>query len=88
MRSIVTIDTGASVTIDRPDITVGFLFRKPNRPQALQTAFMESLAVWKEELVKLTLRRKAQLLWMFIVKITREFILGVNILQAYDTMLH
>jgi len=51
----VTIDTGASVTIARPDIVAGIPERKPSRAYVLQTASGETIPVLKEALVELTL---------------------------------
>ena len=49
------IDTGASVTIVRPDIVAEKPERKPSRAYVLQKASGETIPVLKEALVDLTL---------------------------------
>ena len=51
----VTIDTGASVTIARPDIVAGKPERRPGRTYVLQTASRETPRLLKEAIVELTL---------------------------------
>jgi hypothetical protein len=53
----VTNNTGASVTIARPDMVVGQPERKPSRAYVLQTASGETIPVLKEALVELSLGR-------------------------------
>jgi hypothetical protein len=48
---LVTMDTRASVTITRPDITVGLPNREPSQPCILQMVSRETLPVLKEALV-------------------------------------
>jgi hypothetical protein len=48
------IDTGASVTIARPDIVAGQPERKPSRIYVLQMASVETILVLKEALLELT----------------------------------
>ena len=55
------LDTGASVTIARPDMVTGLPERKPSRAYVLQTASGETIPV-KEALVELTLGRQAKYL--------------------------
>jgi hypothetical protein len=50
-----TIDTRASVTFTRPDITEGLPKRELSQPYILQIALMKSLPILKEVLVELTL---------------------------------
>jgi hypothetical protein len=80
----VTIDTGGSVTIARTDIVAGKPERRPSRTYVLQTASEETLPVLKEALVELTLGRRALRIRVFVAEVTDEFILGLDILQAYD----
>jgi hypothetical protein len=80
----VTIDTGASVTIARPDIAAGQPWRKPSRPYVLQLASGETIPVVKDAQVELTLGRRALKIWVFVAEITDEFILGLDVLRAYD----
>ena len=79
-----TIYTGTSVTIVRPDIVAGQPGRKPSRPYVLQTASGETIPVLKEALVELTLGRRALRIWVFVAEVTDEFILELNVLRAYD----
>jgi hypothetical protein len=48
---LMTIDTGASVMIARPDITAGLLRRELSRPYVLQVASGKTLPLLKEALV-------------------------------------
>ena len=79
-----TIDAGASVTIARPDIVAGRPERKPSRAYVLQTASGETLPVLREALVELTLGQRALRIWVFVAEVTDEFILGLDVLRAYD----
>jgi predicted aspartyl protease len=54
----VTIDTGASVTVARPDIVAGLPERELSRPYVLQTASGETIPVMKEARVELTIGRR------------------------------
>jgi hypothetical protein len=71
-----TIDTEASVTIVRPDITAELRERKPNRPYILQTASRETLPVMREVLVKVALGRSALRIWVFVAEITNHHAAG------------
>jgi hypothetical protein len=75
-------DTGASVTIARPNITTGLIKRKPCRPYFLEMMYGETLPV----LVELTLGWTKPIIWVFISKIKDEFILGLHVLRAYDVV--
>ena len=79
-----TIDTGASVTIARPDIVAGKAERKPSKAHFLQTACGETIPVLKEALVELTLGQRALSIWVFVAEVTDEFTLGLGVLRAYD----
>jgi hypothetical protein len=54
----VTIYTGASVTISRPDIVGGQPERKLSRPYVLQRVYGETIPVVKETRIELTLERR------------------------------
>jgi hypothetical protein len=54
----VTIDTGASVTIARPDIVAALPERKLNLSYVLRTASGETIPVMREAHVELTLGRR------------------------------
>ena len=80
----VTMDTSASVTIARPDIVAGQPDGKPSRAYILQTASGDTITVLKEALIELSLGQRALRFWVFITEITDEFILGIDVLWAYD----
>jgi hypothetical protein len=77
------VDTGAYVTVARPDIAAGWPKRQPNPGFTLQTVSGESLPILKEVLLTLNLGRRPLRMWVFVANITNEFILGLNILSAY-----
>jgi len=80
----VTIDTRASVSIPRLDMVAGQPERKPSRACVLQTASGETIPVLKEALINLTLGWQAVRIWVFIAEVINEFILGLDVLRAYD----
>jgi hypothetical protein len=79
----VTVDTGAYVTVARPDIAAGWPERQPNPNFTLQTLSGGSLPILKEVLLTLTLGRRPLTMWVFVANITDELILGLDILRAY-----
>jgi len=81
----VTIDTGASVTFARPDM-VGQPERKPSKAYVLQMTFGETIPVLKMALVKLTLERRALRIWVFVAEVTKENIVGLDVLRSYDAI--
>jgi predicted aspartyl protease len=81
----VTIDTGASATVARPDIVAGLPERELSRPYVLQTASGETIPIVREAHVELTMGRRTLRSWVFIADIKDDFILGLDILRAYDT---
>jgi hypothetical protein len=66
----VTIDTGASVTIARPDIVVGLPEGKPNLSFVLRTASGETIPVMREAHVEVTLGRGPLRIWVLVADIT------------------
>jgi hypothetical protein len=60
----VTIDTGAFVTVAKPDITAGLPERELSMHCALLTASVETLLILKEPLVKLRTRRPTTLIYV------------------------
>jgi hypothetical protein len=80
----VTIDTGTSKTIARPDIVAGQPEGKPSRTYVLQTASGETIPVMKESLVELNLWQRALGFRVFFAEVTDEFILGLDVVRAYD----
>jgi hypothetical protein len=81
---LVTVDTRANVTVARPDIAAGWPERQPNQRFRLQTASGEALPILKEVFLTLTLGRRPLKIWVFVANITNEFILGLDILRAYN----
>jgi hypothetical protein len=80
----VTVDTGAYVTVARPDIAAGWPERQLNQRFTLQTVSGEALPILKEVFLTLTLGRRPLKIWVFVADISNEFILGLGILRAYD----
>jgi hypothetical protein len=80
----VTVDTGAYVTVARPDIAAGWPERQPHPGFTLQTVSGASLPILKEVLLTLTLGRCPLRMWVFVANITDELIFGLDVLRAYD----
>jgi hypothetical protein len=80
----VTNDIGASVTISRRDIVKEHPERKPSISYVLQTVSGEAIPVLKEAHFDLTLGRRALSIWVFVAEVTNEFIVGLDILRAYN----
>jgi hypothetical protein len=76
---LVTVDTGASVTIIRPDIAVRLLKKDLPTKCALQMASWEALPILKEALVTVTLGQNPLSSWVFAFNVTDEFIQGLDI---------
>jgi hypothetical protein len=53
----------------------------------LQTVSGEALPIIKEVFLTLNLGRRPLKIWVFVADITNEFILGLDILRAYDAKL-
>jgi hypothetical protein len=81
---LVTVDTGAFVTVVRPDIATRWPERQTNQRFQLQTVSGEALPVLKEVFLTLTLGRRPLKILVFVANITNEFILGLDVLRAYD----
>jgi hypothetical protein len=77
------LDTGAYVTVARPDIAAGWPEREPDPGFNLQTVSGESLPILKEDLTQI-LGCCPLRMWDSIADITDELILGLDILRAYD----
>jgi predicted aspartyl protease len=80
----VTIDTGASETVARPDVVAGLPERELSQPYVLQTASGETMPVMKEAHVKLTIGQRTLRSWVFVADIADDLILGLDILRAQD----
>jgi hypothetical protein len=70
----VTIDTGASATVVRPDIVARLPERELSRPYVLQTESGETIPVVKEARVELTIGRFTLRNWVFVADIKDDFI--------------
>jgi hypothetical protein len=75
------VDTGAYVTIARPDIAAGWPERQPHPGFTLQTVSGESLLILKDVLLTFMLGRRQLKMWVFVANITDE--LWLDILRAY-----
>jgi hypothetical protein len=64
----------------RPDITAGLPKTKLHQLYILQMPSAETLPILENALMKLTLGWSELCIWVFIAKVTDEFILGRNIL--------
>jgi hypothetical protein len=80
---LVTVGTGAYVTMARPDIVAGWPERQRNQRFTLQTVSGEALPIQKEVFLTLTLGRRPLKIWDSIANVTNELILGLDILRAY-----
>jgi hypothetical protein len=80
----VAVDTGAYVTVARPDIVIESLERTPNPGFTLHTVSGKFLPILIEVLLPLKLVRRPLRLWDCDANITDELILGLNILRAND----
>jgi hypothetical protein len=79
------VDTGANVTVARPDIAAGWPERQPDQRFRLQRASGETLTILNVVFVTLTLGRRPLKILVFVAHITNEFIIGLGILHAYST---
>jgi hypothetical protein len=77
----VTVETGAYVTVAKPDIVNGW----PERDCRL---FWETLHLLKEVLLSLKLGHRLLRMWVFAENITDELIFGLDILRAYDASVY
>jgi hypothetical protein len=72
------------VTVARPDIADGWPKREPDQRFTLQMVSGESLPIQKEVFLTLSLGQRSLKMWVFVTDITNEFILGLDILCAYN----
>jgi hypothetical protein len=79
-----TMETKAYITEAMPNVTAGWSERQPNQCYTLQMVSGEALLILKVVFLTLTLGQCPLKIWVFFVNITNEFILGLNILRAYD----
>jgi hypothetical protein len=78
------VDTGAYVTVVRPDIATGWPERQLSQRFKLKTVSGETLPILKEVFLILTLGCRPLKIWVFVANITNELILGLDILHTYD----
>jgi hypothetical protein len=78
------MDTGAYITVARPDIADERPERQPNQRFTLQTVSGETLPILKEFFLTLTFGLRPLKIWIFVADIINEFILGLDILRTYD----
>jgi hypothetical protein len=81
---LVTVDTGAYVTVVRPDIAAGWPERQLRQRFKLQAVSGETLPILKEVFLTLTVGWRPIKICVFVANITNELILGLDILRAYD----
>jgi hypothetical protein len=81
---LVTVDTGAYVTVARSDIAAGWPEKQPNLGLVLQTVSGKALPIMKEVSLTLTLGQRPLKISVFVANITDELILGLDVLRAYD----
>jgi hypothetical protein len=79
----VTINTGASVTVVRLDITVGLPEGDLAMPYNLQMASEEILLILKEVLVKLTLGQCPLTTCVYVAGVVDEFNRGLDVHAQY-----
>jgi hypothetical protein len=83
---IVTVDTGASVSITRPDMAAGLPERDVTRKTYVRSISGQTLPIFKEALVKLTMGKCLLTAWVFVADITEEFTLGLDIMYAHNAV--
>jgi hypothetical protein len=81
---LVTVDTGGYVTMARPDIAAGLPERQLDKRFTLQMVSGEAFPILKEVFLTPTLGQHSLKIWLFVADITNGFILGLDILHAYD----
>jgi predicted aspartyl protease len=84
---VVTVDTGASSTLVRPDVAEGLPERYPTKVTKLRTITGQRIPVIKEVLVKLTLHKCRIITWAIVANINEEFLLGLDVMCAEDVIL-
>ncbi|XP_069698171.1 uncharacterized protein [Periplaneta americana] len=80
----VLVDTGAMLTIARPDVVRGLPGRTPLRQYELRTASGESLPIQREVFLDLTLGKRKLEMWVFVANITEDVVLGLDAMRLLD----
>jgi hypothetical protein len=83
---IVTVDTGSSLTIVRPEIAKGLPERKP-KIRHFQTVTGQIIPIFKEVLVHLNLHTCTIKAWALVADIIEEVLLGLDVMCAEDVVL-
>jgi hypothetical protein len=83
---LITVDTGASITIIRSDIAVGLPERRLPTMVYLQCMSGRTIPVFKEALAELTLGKRKLKLWVNVADITEEFSLGLDVMYVHDVV--
>jgi hypothetical protein len=84
---LLTVDIAAYVT-DQARHRLGWSERQPNQRYMLQTVSGDTLPILKEVFLTLTLGWCPHKIWVFVAIVTNKFILGLDILHAYDASLN
>jgi hypothetical protein len=84
----VTVNTRVYVTAARPDIAARWPERQPNQCFTPQAISRVALPILKEVFLTLTMEQHPLKIWIFVANITNEFILGLDILCAYDASVY
>jgi hypothetical protein len=83
---IVTIDTGAAVSIARPDMAAGLPEREVTRKTYVRSVSGQIVPILKEALLKLILGKCLLTAWVFVANITEEFTLGLDIMYPHNAV--
>jgi hypothetical protein len=83
---IVTVDTGSSVSIARPDIAAGCPHRQAIENYCLRSVSGQSIPILKEAYVELILGKRLLIIWVLVANITEEFTLGLDVLYAHKAV--
>jgi hypothetical protein len=79
-----TVDTRVYVTVTRTDIAAVWPVRQLNQRYTLQTVYGEACPILMAIFLTPTLGRRSIQILVLIANIVNEFILGLDILRAYD----
>jgi predicted aspartyl protease len=83
---LVTVDTGSTMTIVRPDTAEGLPERERTPNIALLSASGQKIPILKEALVMLTMGKCRVRTWAIVANITEELILGLDVLYGYGVV--
>jgi predicted aspartyl protease len=83
---LVTVDTGSTMTIVRPDTAEGLPERERTPDISLMSASGQKIPILKEALVILTMGECRVRTWAIVANITEELILGLDVLYGYGVV--